>query len=88
MSEHRERIKDRIRLSIQQFKDKLINFNDLGSSIQGNISALDNLDRLVENAVIKLCGRLEIIHYTVDSDKEHQAMLDEISKFEPYIDRI
>jgi hypothetical protein len=88
MDEHRERIKQRIRNSIDQFKNGVIDFNSLDYNVTGNINALDNIDEQLRSAARRLCGRLEIIHYTIDSDKEFEAMLKEVEKFEPYIDKI
>jgi hypothetical protein len=88
MDYHKERIKGRIREAIQQFRDGTIDYSSLASNIAGNIKALDNLDKSIESAAIRLCGKLDIIHYTVDTDKEHDDMIDEVKRFEPYIDKI
>jgi len=51
----------------------------------GNLSALDNVNKDLESAKNRVCGKLEIIHYTVDSDKEFEAMLEEVDRVENFI---
>ena len=69
MNEHRARIKSLIKKSLLQLKHGEIDFWGLLGNINGNINALDNLDKEVKYAFINLAGEMETIHYTVDSDR-------------------
>jgi hypothetical protein len=88
MNSHRKRIKERIKNSISKFQSKSIDFYELTTDIVTNIKALDNLDYSLEQAVITLCGELEVIHYTVAPDKEHELMLKELKNFENFLSTI
>ena len=81
---HREKIKD----SILEFKKRKIDYIDLMNNLYDNIKALDNLDQSVENALINLSGEMETIYYMQAPEYHYKYMIDEISKFEPYIDKI
>jgi hypothetical protein len=88
ISDYRERIKDRIRDSILKFKKREIDYINLINDISGNISALDNLDRSVERALISLSAELETIHYMKAPKAHHSSMITEVEKFENFIDKI
>jgi 3'-phosphoadenosine 5'-phosphosulfate sulfotransferase (PAPS reductase)/FAD synthetase len=85
-NDHQARIKNRIKESIKKFKNKEIDYNGFVGNISGNINALENLTKAIENAKYRVCGELEIIHFTVDTDKEFEEMLKEVEKFEKFID--
>jgi hypothetical protein len=39
----------------------------------------------MESAKRRVCGKLDIIHFTVDTDKEFEEMLKEVEIFEKFI---
>jgi hypothetical protein len=80
--DHRARIEQNIRSHINKFKNKEIDYNALVANIAGNMTSLDGLSKDLESAKHRVCGKLDIIHYTVDSDKEFEAMLKEVEIFE------
>jgi CRISPR/Cas system-associated endonuclease/helicase Cas3 len=82
---HKTRIKNRIKESIKKFKNEEIDYKVFAENICGNISALDNLTKEMESAKRRVCGKLDIIHFTVDTDKEFEEMLKEVEIFEKFI---
>jgi hypothetical protein len=86
-NEHATRIKSRIKESIEKFRNYEIDYNGFVGNICGSINALDNLTKEMESAKHRVCGKLDIIHFTVDSDKEFEEMLKEVEIFEKFIDK-
>ena len=84
---HQNRIKNIIKESIEKFRNQDIDYNGFVGNICGSINALDNLTKEMESAKHRVCGKLDIIHYTVDSDKEFEEMLKEVEKFEKFLDK-
>jgi hypothetical protein len=88
MDNFRQRIKEKIKKCIADFKNNAIDFYQLTLELENNLNALDNLEKSVKNALISLSGELEIIHFTVDSDKQHYQMIIELKKFEKFLKKI
>ena len=53
---HQNRIKERIKESIDKFKAKEIDYKRFIENISGNINALDQLPKELEDAKIDVCG--------------------------------
>ena len=84
--EHQARIKNRIKESIKKFKNKEIDYNGFVGNISGNINALENLTKEIENAKYRVCAELETIFYMQDPKDIYNKMLKEVEKFEKFID--
>jgi SMC interacting uncharacterized protein involved in chromosome segregation len=84
---HQNRIKNRIKESIDKFKNKEIDYQEFIENISGNINALDQLPRELENAKVDICAELETIFYMHAPKDIYNKMLIEIEKFEKFIDK-
>jgi len=84
---HQNRIKERIKESIDKFKAKEIDYKRFIENISGNINALDQLPKELEDAKIDVCAELETIFYMQDPKDIYNKMLIEVQKFEKFIDK-
>lgn len=84
---HQNRIKNRIKESIDKCKNKEIDYQEFIENISGNINALDQLPRELENAKVDICAELETIFYMYAPKDIYNKMLIEVEKFEKFIDK-